>query len=316
MPIGAPGPREVAGSTLASLISPGTELAWAFQQDCADRLPLELGYASVFRVDAIGADVHSISVGDVVLSTGPHADWQVLPEDHVVRVPSDLDSRVAVFARLMNVPLSVLHVSSAPHGGDALVIGLGLIGQCMVRVLERVGFAVTAVDDDPKRRSLAPVLSSALNGVTPDSADLVIDCTGQDSRVLDAARAARQGGELVLAGVPWRPRAGAPIFDLSRAIFDKSLTVHSGFEWQVPLMKDIRAGRSDARDQMSRALRWLADGQIDVNGLAARILPAEVIGAYESLRARTAPTLSYVVDWSMTDDIIPATRLYHAGNIN
>lgn len=316
VPTDDPAPNEVAGRTLVSLISPGTELAWAFHPGSAHLLPIELGYSCVFEVECVGAHVQSISVGDIVLSTGPHADWQVALASEVVRVPVELDPCMAVFARLMNVPLSALHVCDTPAGGDVLVIGLGLIGQCIARVLERVGFTVTAVDEDPKRRDLVTAGIVSATQATSESADLVVECSGTDTRIVDAVRAARSGGEVVLVGVPWRRRDIAPIFDISRAIFDKSLTLRSGFEWQVPLVKDVRAGRTDARDQMSRAMRWLAGGQIDVRGLTTLISPTEVVDAYAALRTRTAPALSYVVYWSGTDDTVPATRPYHAGNIN
>ncbi|HZL01742.1 MAG TPA: hypothetical protein VFC48_01320, partial [Cellulomonas sp.] len=42
------------------------------------------------------------------------------------------------------------------------------------------------------------------------SLDLVLECTGHESRVIAAAGSLREGGELSLVGVPWRPRdAGA-----------------------------------------------------------------------------------------------------------
>jgi len=44
--------NEVTGQTLISLISAGTELAWAYLGDTFPRTP---GYAAVFRVDAVGS---------------------------------------------------------------------------------------------------------------------------------------------------------------------------------------------------------------------------------------------------------------------
>ncbi|MGV2984360.1 hypothetical protein ACNPNP_11720 [Microbacterium sp. AGC85] len=313
VPAATPAPNEVAGRTLVSLMSPGTELAWAFHPSSS---PLELGYSSVFQIDVVGDEVQSLSVGDIVLSTGPHADWQVARESDVVRVPDGLDPAAAVFARLMNVPLSALHLCTVPTGGDALVIGLGLIGQCTARVLERAAFSVTAVDDDPRRRGLVPPGVASSDQVTSESADLIVECTGGDARIVDAVRAARRGGEIVLAGVPWRPRETAPIFAISRPIFDKSVTVRGGFEWQVPLVKDTRAGRTDARDQMKRAMRWLAEGGIETEGLTSTISPGEVVDAYVSLRTRTAPALSYIIDWSEGNGTDTATRPYHARNID
>ncbi len=48
------GPNEVAGRTLATVISAGTELAWAYT---GKDFPTRPGYAAVFRVESIGPEV-------------------------------------------------------------------------------------------------------------------------------------------------------------------------------------------------------------------------------------------------------------------
>src|ERR1700722_19992881 len=53
------GPHDVRGRTLSTLISPGTELAWLNGDD----FPIRPGYAAVFEVEAVGADVKAVRVG-------------------------------------------------------------------------------------------------------------------------------------------------------------------------------------------------------------------------------------------------------------
>src|SRR4051812_43700388 len=55
------GPREVAGRTLASLISAGTELASAYR---GERFPSVPGYAAVFEVEEAGSEVADLRVGE------------------------------------------------------------------------------------------------------------------------------------------------------------------------------------------------------------------------------------------------------------
>jgi NADPH:quinone reductase-like Zn-dependent oxidoreductase len=69
------GPRQVAGRTLVSLISAGTELAGAYQGTSFPRVP---GYAAVFEVEAVGDEVEGIGVGDHAFCMGPHRSFSGL----------------------------------------------------------------------------------------------------------------------------------------------------------------------------------------------------------------------------------------------
>jgi len=54
-------PHEIAGRTLATLISPGTELAAHFM---GDTFPVVGGYAAVFQIEETGSDVRDFQFGD------------------------------------------------------------------------------------------------------------------------------------------------------------------------------------------------------------------------------------------------------------
>src|SRR4051794_38813694 len=81
------GPKEVAGRTLATLISAGTELAGAYLASSFPRVP---GYAAVFEVEAIGSEVEGIHVGDHAFCMGPHRSFQRVTRDDSVPVPQGL----------------------------------------------------------------------------------------------------------------------------------------------------------------------------------------------------------------------------------
>ena len=92
-------PDEVAGHTLVSLISPGTELASGYT--ASDGFPRGSGYASVFEVEAAGSGVTDLQPGAVVFCMGGHRSYQRMTRQSVVPVPSELALDKAVFARLM-----------------------------------------------------------------------------------------------------------------------------------------------------------------------------------------------------------------------
>jgi len=70
-PLGA---REVAGRTVATLISAGTELNGGYL--ATSGFPRGSGYAAVFEVEEVGREVEGIKVGDLAFCMGPHRSFQ------------------------------------------------------------------------------------------------------------------------------------------------------------------------------------------------------------------------------------------------
>ena len=295
LPPVAPGSAEVAGTTLFSLVSPGTELAVAFDGSQYG-FPLDLGYAAVFRVESAGPTASAWNRDDLALCMGPHASRQLRPESELVLVPPGMDPALAPFARLMHVPSAVLATSGVRAGAIVGVAGLGTIGQLAVRVAIASGFEVIAADAAPDRRALLPAGVSSGARLPEQSVDLVIECSGHEASVLASAAALRTGGELALAGVPWKPREAASMHELTSMVFHRYLTMRSGWEWQVPW--SAPEGEPSIPALLRRALNWLHEGAVDVSGLAERIPADRLPSAHRALRERRATKLTYLVDWS------------------
>jgi threonine dehydrogenase-like Zn-dependent dehydrogenase len=293
-----PGPGEIAGTTLASVLSPGTEISMAYPAEPRYPFPTALGYSAVFRIDAVGDGVADRAVGDIVMSTGPHASRQVVDAAATIPVPPGLDPRTATFSRIMNIPMSIVASSAVRSGVPAGVIGLGLIGQLTVRVLAASGFLVSAADTSLQRRALVDGIAPSFDALPRSSVDLVVECSGHEANVLAGARALRAGGELSLAGVPWRRRDDTYFFDVGDLVFHNYLTLRSGWEWQVPFHAEGAAGGHDMVQQFATSMAWLESGAVSVDGLSTQIRPDGIVEAYESIRERRSPTLTYVVDWT------------------
>jgi NADPH:quinone reductase-like Zn-dependent oxidoreductase len=146
--------HEVAGRTLVSLISPGTETSCSGFHLAAER-PRVGGYAAVFEIAAVGAAVRGWAVGQRALCFGPHASWQRRAESDLVAVPEDLPVDQAPFARLMGVGWSTLTTTTARPPDRVLVLGLGLVGNLAAQLFQAAGYVVTAVDPNASRRQLA-----------------------------------------------------------------------------------------------------------------------------------------------------------------
>jgi threonine dehydrogenase-like Zn-dependent dehydrogenase len=301
-------PDEVFGETVCSLISPGTEIAGAFRPDPSreTRYPTVPGYAAVFRVTEIGDAVTTIAVGDLVFTHGGHRSHQRKRVGEVLALTDDLDPFVAVFARLMTVPMAALSTTAARPGARVGVSGLGPIGYFAATAFAVCGYDVTAWDPRADRRSLlprsVPSLARAPEGVeraqygTTEGFELVLECSGHDGATLSAVRSVRSGGEVVLVGSPWIRRTDATAHELLAEIFHRYVTVRSGWEWQIPPTDQPFIGVSSSRN-LDLAMRWLSTGTVRVDHLADRVSPARAQEIYEELADASTSTLTAVFDW-------------------
>lgn len=286
---------EVAGPTVCSLISPGTELAmWA--RDCEK--PWVPGYAAVFRVEQCGSGVSDLRAGDLVFTGGNHASWQRKPRGNVLSLPAGLAPQTAVFARLAGVTWATLVTTTRRPPDGVLVTGLGPVGNLGAQIFQAAGYRVTAVDPNAERRALAAKCGIRdVQASVPAAATfhLALECSGVEQAALDACRAMVKGGEVALVGVPWRARCDLQAFEILKEVFHRYVVLRSGWEWEVPTpATEFRVGSHLAN--YAAALEWLRDGKLNVGGLAEPASPENPQAIYEALHAgKGAPTR--VVDW-------------------
>ena len=303
---------EVEGAALASLISPGTELNWYYDPDpaLAVAYPVVPGYAAAFRVERVGSAVEGVAPGDVMLApTGPHASHQRHPSRALIKVPGGLSPSDAPFARLLAVSMTTLVTTAARPPERIGISGLGLVGHLAASVFMAAGYDVVAWDIDPARRALAagkgitvseraPLPEGAFDD--PSSSGelaLVVECSGNDRAVLEACASVRKGGEVAVVGVPWRPIERVTAHELLRVIFHRFVVLRSGWEYEVP-NEPAEFRHASIRENLTAAMRWLADGRVDTTSLATVVAPEDAPIVYERMLARTWPTLSAVFDWT------------------
>ncbi|GGM65033.1 zinc-dependent alcohol dehydrogenase [Microbacterium saperdae] len=299
-------PDEVEGVTIVSLVSPGTETN-AIASD--DETPRATGYAAVFRITAKGSEVSDLEVGQLVFCFGNHAGFQRAVARDVVAVPEGLDPAVAVFCRLMAVSWTTLVTTRARPASRVLIMGLGLVGNLAAQIFRAAGYRVTAVDPVESRRDIAT--SAGLPDVranVPDLGeysrfteesfgvfDLAVDCSGHEAAVLDAAKTLKRGGELVLVGVPWRRRTELSAHELLDVVFHHYITLRSGWEWELPLYPQAYSA-GNLLGNHAGAMQWLAEGRVNVDGLAESADPTDAQRIYDGLAA--SARLTALFRWS------------------
>lgn len=296
------GSHEIAGRTLTTLMSPGTELS--IIAGLLMPFPFQLGYASVFEVEQVGSDVKHIAEGDRVMSMGHHKSHQRCDAAAAVKLPTNLSAEAATYARLMVVSMATLATTPARPPALVLVTGLGLVGNLAAQIFQSCGYNLLAVDPHAGRREIAESVGvrRVLAEVPGDDAsiarqiELQVECSGHESATLDGAKAIRPGGEISLVGCPWTRKTDRYAHELLHEIFHHYVTVRSGWEWQLPMQQEKFKSHS-VWSHMRDAVRWLDEGRVKTEGLAKLIKPQAAQQAYDSLRGQTAETLTYALDW-------------------
>lgn len=295
------GPREIAGRTLATLISAGTELAGGY---LGEQFPNRPGYAAAFEVEEVGTEVTAVRPGELAFCMGRHQSWQRAPEDRILRVPASVPPPAAAFARLMGVTMSTLTTTTARPPEPVLVTGLGLVGHLGARIFDRCGYQVVACDPDAGRREIAtgaglPRVIASVDelGDLAGRVGLALECSGHEQAVLDACRVVRKRGEIALVGAHWRRRTDITAHEILRLVFHNYLVLRSGWEWELSLQPtEFRTG--SIFGNYRAALDWLADGRIRVDGLYSLLSPRDAQQAYQDLLHSRVDRLAIVFDWS------------------
>jgi len=291
----------VVGQTLATLVSPGTEINWAYLGK-NDKYPVFPGYACVFQVTDVGEGVEAIAPGQLVLAEGPHAEMQIKQTTDVVPLPEGLAPEIAVYARLMVVSMSTLNTAAAHPPARVLVTGLGPVGNLAAQMFQLCGYDVTAVDPLEARRGIGT--ACGLRDVRPATDKrmhqqyaLHLECSGHEQAVIDGASCLRKKGELVLVGAWWKQYTQVPAFDLLKLIFKNYLIVRSGWEWEIPKQEQDFCFHSQHAN-FAKAMEWLKAGSIDTSHLGKTFAPREAPAVYAGLADRSLPVPAPVFDWS------------------
>src|SRR5271165_1653048 len=158
--------------------------------------------------------VVGVSCGDY-RRHGAFAEYVVVPERIVYRLPDELGFAEAAMLEAVSVALHAVRVSELKGGETALVIGAGMIGLLILQAARALGCSrIFVADIDATRLKLAgeldadaTILASGADLVREvqqltggQGVDLVLEAVGRDETVSAAIDAARRGGTVTLVG--------------------------------------------------------------------------------------------------------------------
>jgi threonine dehydrogenase-like Zn-dependent dehydrogenase len=265
-----PGPGEVLVRTIASGVSRGTEslvfrggvpagqydVMRAPYQEGDFPGPVKYGYLSVGVVEAGERRL----VGSTVFCLHPHQTAYVVPADAVTVVPDGVPPRRAVLAGAVETAVNALWDAGPLVGDRVAVVGAGMVGACVARLLAGIpGVDATLVDTDISRASLAAGL--AVRFAAPDDAprdqDLVLHTSGTSAGLqlsLDLL-----GADGTVTDLSWY--GDTPVtLELGGSFHSSRLGIRAS---QVGQVSAARRGRRSTADRLALALSLLADPAYD-----------------------------------------------------
>lgn len=111
--------------------------------------PMPMGYSGVGRVISCGKGVTEVQAGDLVAMVGTayHCEINRVSRTMITKVPEELtDYRQAAFCALGGIALEGIHQAEVIPGETVAVIGMGLVGHIVSRILDAYGCDVIGYD--------------------------------------------------------------------------------------------------------------------------------------------------------------------------
>lgn len=111
--------------------------------------PMPMGYSGVGRVISCGQGVTEVQAGDLVAMVGTsyHCEINRVSHTMITKVPKELtDYRQAAFCALGGIALEGIHQAEVVPGETVAVIGMGLVGHIVSRILDAYGCDVIGYD--------------------------------------------------------------------------------------------------------------------------------------------------------------------------
>jgi threonine dehydrogenase-like Zn-dependent dehydrogenase len=298
-----PGPDDVVVRTIVSGISRGSEtlvfrggvppnqyatMRAPFQEGDFPG-PVKYGYLSVGAVEHGPPEL----CGRTVFCLYPHQTAYVVPAGAVTVVPECVPPARAVLTGAVETAVNVLW-DAAPLVGDRVaVVGAGMLGCCVARLLSRFpAVEVTLVDVDPSRAEVAAALDVdfALPTDAADGRDLVVHASATSDGLQRSLDLLASEGTVI--DLSWYGDSEIRLL-LGGAFHTRRLAIRAS---QVSTLSPARRGSRTNSDRLALALDLLNDPAFDVL-VSGKSRFAELPNVMAQLAAGTRSALCHTITY-------------------
>ena len=298
-----PGPDDVLVRTLWSGVSRGTETLVFRGGVPADQYaamrapfqegefpaPVKYGYLNVGAVEHGPPEL----CGRTVFCLFPHQTAYVVPASAVAIVPEGVPAARAVLAGTVETAVNALWDAQPLLGDRMSVVGAGMVGCCVARLLARFpGAHVTLVDIDPNRAEIATALGVhfALPGNAGGGSDLVVHTSATSAGLQCSLELLAPEGSVI--DLSWY--GDTPVqLSLGGRFHSARLGIRAS---QVGTVSPARSARRTTADRLALSLELLRDPALDalLTGTSAFCDLPEVMAA---LTAGSLPAICHTITY-------------------
>jgi predicted dehydrogenase/threonine dehydrogenase-like Zn-dependent dehydrogenase len=302
-----------------------------------------LGYSLCGVVVEVGAGAEEFKVGQLVAAAGNefalHAEYNWIPVNLCAAVPRGVAPEHAAFATVGAIAMQGVRRGEPQLGETSLVIGLGLIGQLVVRLLVAAGIRVVGLDVIQDRCRLAEQAGAVLCAAPDDeglaavaaSLDEITSGRGADHVFLAAGGSSNAPVETAAK----LARDRARVVDIGKTKLDLPWNAYYEKELDVRFSRSYGPGRYDDRyelegiDYPAGYVRWterrnlecfldlLARKDLEVETLVSGTFPMhDAVSVYAELSSGALQAVGVLLEYPAPDpehQSRPATSLVRAG---
>jgi len=284
-----------------------------------------LGYSLCGVVVEVGRGAEEFRAGQLVAAAGNeyalHAEYNWIPLNLCAAVPRGVAAEHAAFSTVGAIAMHGVRRAEVQLGETACVIGLGLVGQLVVRLLVAAGVRVIGLDVIEDRCRLAEKAGAVLCAAPTD----------QGMEAIQQALAGISGGRgadhvlLAAGGSSNGPvetavklaRDRARVVDIGKTRLDLPWNAYYDKELDVRFSRSYGPGRYDDRyelegiDYPAGYIRWterrnlecfldlIARGEIEVSSLVSGVFPVEQASTvYQDLSSGSLAAVGVLLDYS------------------
>ena len=218
--------------------------------------PIKYGYLNVGAVEEGPAEL----CGRTVFCLYPHQTAYVVPAGAVTPVPEDVPTARAVLAGTVETAVNALWDAAPLLGDRVTVVGAGMVGCCVARLLGRFpALQVTLVDIDAGRAEVAAALGVdfALPAEAAGGRDLVVHASATSAGLQRSLDLLADEGTVI--DLSWYGDSEVRL-SLGGSFHSGRLGIRAS---HVGTLSPARSGRRTTADRLALALELLRDPAFD-----------------------------------------------------
>jgi predicted dehydrogenase/threonine dehydrogenase-like Zn-dependent dehydrogenase len=287
-----------------------------------------LGYSLCGVVTEVGRGASEFHVGQLVAAAGNeyalHAEYNWIPVNMCVPVPRDVAPEHAAFSTVGAIAMQGVRQAEVQLGETALVIGLGLVGQLVVRLLVAAGVRVVGLDLSEDRCQRAEQAGAVACGAPSGDGLATVEQAlaemtgGRGADHVLLAAGGHSNGPVELAAKLARDRAR--VVDIGKTKLDLPWNAYYDKELDVRFSRSYGPGRYDSRyelegiDYPAGYVRWterrnlecfldlLAHKDLEVESLITGTFPIEdAVTACDDLASGAVPAVGVLLEYPKPD---------------